>query len=50
MNQHNYEDLDPTDTPSAVPTTLQAHSDDTYNPECAHNPMKPSAINPSTPP
>ena len=29
---HNCDDLDPTDTPSAVPTTLQAPSDDTYNP------------------
>ena len=37
---NNYEDLDPTDTPSAVPTTLQAPCDDTYNPKCAHNPME----------
>ena len=37
---HNSEDLDPTDTPSAVPTTLQAPSDYTYNPKCAHNPME----------
>ena len=37
---NNYEDLDPTDTPSAVPTALQAPSDDTYNPKCAHNPME----------
>ena len=29
---HNCDDLDPTDTPSAVPTALQAPSDDTYNP------------------
>ena len=36
----NCEDLDPTDTPSAVPTALQATSDDTYNPKCAHNPME----------
>ena len=36
----NCEDLDPTDTPSAVPTALQAPSDDTYNPKCAHNPME----------
>ena len=40
LAHHNYEDLDPTDTPSAVPTTPQAHSDDTYNPKCAHNPME----------
>ena len=37
---HNCEDLDPTETPSAVPTSLQAHRDDAYNPKCAHNPMK----------
>ena len=37
---HNSEDLDPTDTPSEVPTTLQSPSDDTYNPRCAHNPME----------
>ena len=40
---HNCDDLDPTDTPSAVPTALQAPSDDTYNPilmkkNCTHNP------------
>ena len=40
LAQHNYEDLDPIYTPSAVPTTLQAPSDDTYNPKCAHNPME----------
>ena len=40
MDQHNYEDQDPTDTPSAVPTALQAPSDDTYNPQCPHNPME----------
>ena len=40
LAHHNYEDLDLTDTPSAVPTALQAHSDDTYNPKCAHNPME----------
>ena len=40
MAHHNCEDLDPKDTPIAVPTTLQAHSDDRYNPKCAHNPMK----------
>ena len=36
----NCENLDPPDTPSAVPTALQAPSDDTYNPKCAHNPME----------
>ena len=40
LAHHNCEDLDPTDTPSAVPTALQAPSDDTYNPMCAHNPME----------
>ena len=40
---HNCDDLDPTDTPSAVPTALQTPSDDTYYPilmkqNCAHNP------------
>ena len=40
LAHHNYEDLDPTDTPSAVPTTLQALSDDTYNPMGPHNPME----------
>ena len=40
LAHHNCEDLDPIDTPSAVPTVLQAPSDDTYNPKCAHNPME----------
>ena len=40
LAHHNCEDLDPTDTPSAVPTALQAPRDDTYNPKCAHNPME----------
>ena len=40
---HNCDDLNPTDTPSAVPTALQAPSDDTYYPilmkaNCTHNP------------
>ena len=34
---HNCDDLDLTDTPSAVPTALQAHSDDTCNPKCTHS-------------
>ena len=33
---HNCDDLDPTDAPSAVPTALQAPSDDTSNPKCTH--------------
>ena len=37
---HNCDDLDRTDTPSAVPTTLQAPSDDTYNPKCTHSLME----------
>ena len=36
---NNCDDLDPTDTPSAVPTALQAPSDDTYNPKCTHSLM-----------
>ena len=36
----NSEDLDPTDTPSAVPTTLQASCDHTFNPKCAHDLME----------
>ena len=39
MAQHNYEDLNPTDTPSTVPTTIQATSDQMFNPSCAHNPL-----------
>ena len=39
LAHHNCEDLDPTDTPTALPTALQAPSDDTYNPKYAHNPM-----------
>ena len=37
--QHKCDDLDPTDTPTAVPTALQAPSDDTYNPKCTHSLM-----------
>ena len=40
LANHNCEYLDPTDTPSAVPTTLQGPSDDTYNLKCAHNPTE----------
>ena len=39
MAQHNYEYLDPSDTPSTVPTAFQSSSDHTFNPGCAHNPM-----------
>ena len=38
--QHNCDGLDPTDTPSTVPTALQAPSDDTYNPKCTHSLME----------
>ena len=43
LTQHNCDDLDPTDTPSAVPTALQTPSDDTSSPflmkpTCAHDP------------
>ena len=37
---HNCDDLNPTDTPSAVPTALQAPSDDTYHPKCTHSQME----------
>ena len=40
LAHHNCEDFDPIETPSAVPTSLQAPSDDTYNPKCAHKPME----------
>ena len=40
LAHHNCDDLDPTDTPSAVPTALQAPSDDTYNPKCTHSLME----------
>ena len=40
LTQHNCDDLDPTDTPSAVPTALQAPSDDTSNPKCTHSLME----------
>ena len=39
MAQHNYEGLNPTDTPITVPMTIEAPSDQTFNPRCAHNPM-----------
>ena len=37
---HPCDDFDPTDTPSAVPTALQAPSDDTSNPKCTHSLME----------
>ena len=37
LTHHNCDDLDPTDTPSAVPTALQAPSDDTSNPKWTHS-------------
>ena len=40
LTNHNCDDLDPTDTPSAVPTALQAPSDDTSNPKCTHSLME----------
>ena len=39
MAQPNCDDLEPTDTPSAVPTSLQPSCDHTVNPKCAHNLM-----------
>ena len=40
LTHHNCDDLDPTDTPFAVPTVLQAPSDDTSNPKCTHSLME----------
>ena len=40
LTHHNCDDLDPTDTPSAVPTALQAPSDDTSNAKCTHSLME----------
>ena len=40
MAQLNCEDLDPTDTPSTVPTAIQATSDHPLNPRRAHSPME----------
>ena len=39
MAQHNCEDLEATDDPITVPTTIQATNDQPVNPRCAHNPM-----------
>ena len=39
LAQHNCEDHDPTNDPSAVPTASQASCDHTIKPKCAHNPM-----------
>ena len=39
MAQHNCEDQDPTEYPSAVPTASQASCDHAFKPKCAHNPM-----------
>ena len=39
MAHHNCEDQDPTDYPSAVPTTSKASCDHTLKPKCAHNPI-----------
>ena len=40
LTHHNCDDLDPTDTTFAVPTALQAPSDDTSNPKCTHSLME----------
>ena len=40
LTHHPCDDLGPTDTPSEVPTDLQAPSDDTYNPKCTHSLME----------
>ena len=40
LTHHNCDDLDPTDTPSAVPPALQDPSDDTSNPKHTHSLME----------
>ena len=40
MAEHNCADLEPTDAPSTDPTSVQATSDQTFNPWCVHNPME----------
>ena len=40
LTHHNCDDLDPTDTPSAVPTAHQASSDDKSNPKWTHSLME----------
>ena len=40
LTPHNCDDLYPTDTPFALPTALQAPSDDTSNPKCTHSLME----------
>ena len=40
MAQHNYEDHETTNDPSAVPTASQASCDPTIKTKCAHNPME----------
>ena len=39
IDQHNYEDQEPTDTPSTIPTAFQFSCDHTLHPECTHNLM-----------
>ena len=40
LTNYHCDDLDPTDTPSSVPTALQAPSDDTSNPKRTHSLME----------
>ena len=39
MGQLDDINQDPTDTPITIPTAFQTPRDDTYNPECTHNPI-----------
>ena len=39
MDQNNYEDQEPTDKPTTVPTAFQVSCDHTLHPECAHDLM-----------
>ena len=48
MAEHNCEDLEPTDSPSTVPTAFQATSDQTFNPSVLITQWQLSAINLNT--
>ena len=39
IDQHNYQDQEPTDIPNTVPTAFQVSCDHTLHPEYTHNPM-----------
>ena len=39
MDQHNFENQEPTDTPNTIPTAFQVSCDLTLHHECTHSPM-----------